>query len=66
MPRLDALEVMGEPGDVRETMEVAPAQGGVPLRALAWTETRDAAEPIHEGFVEAPMADASGAFLPSA
>lgn len=49
MPRLDELESVGEPGNIRREMDVEPAGGGPPIRAQAWPKTREAADPIHDG-----------------
>ena|SRR5437588_5203170 len=50
--RLDALESIGEPGNLRVPIEVAPLGGGASCTALVYMKSRALADPIHTDYLE--------------
>ncbi|MBZ9742012.1 MULTISPECIES: gamma-glutamylcyclotransferase family protein [unclassified Mesorhizobium] len=50
--KLDRLESIGKPGNLRECISVEPIEGGQPLLALAYFKARHLAEPVHTGYLD--------------
>lgn len=52
LAKLDRLESVGKPGNLRLSIEVEPAEGGQPLLAFAYFKARHLAQPIHTACLE--------------
>jgi gamma-glutamylaminecyclotransferase len=51
LDRLDAMESVGKPGNIRSSIEVAPLKGGAPCMAFAYMKSRALADPIHSDYL---------------
>ena len=51
LARLDAMESVGQPGNLRISVHVAPVQGGAPCTAFAFMKSRALADPIHSAYL---------------
>jgi gamma-glutamylaminecyclotransferase len=52
LPRLDALESVGQPGNTRIVVEVEPLGPGRACRAIVYVKSPELASPIHSGYLE--------------
>ena len=52
LKRLDAVESVGMPGNLRIEIEVAPVKGGSRVRAFAYSKSAELATPVHSDFLE--------------
>lgn len=50
--RLDELESVGKPGNLRVLIEVEPVAAGSRVSAFAYMKQRELAEPAHSGFLD--------------
>jgi len=51
LARLDKMESIGQPGNFRVAIEVAPVDGGKSSIAFAYMKSRALAEPIHSDYL---------------
>ena len=51
LARLDRMESVGQPGNFRTAIEVAPVGGGAPCTALAFLKSRALADPVHSDYL---------------
>jgi gamma-glutamylaminecyclotransferase len=51
LARLDAMESVGQPGNLRILIDVAPLHGGASTRAYAYMKSRALADPIHSEYL---------------
>ncbi|WP_183748185.1 gamma-glutamylcyclotransferase family protein [Rhizobium sp. BK196] len=49
--KLDRLESVGKPGNLRVAIEVEPVVGGPAWSALVYLKSRQLADPIHSGYL---------------
>ena len=52
LERIDAVESVGVPGNLRIEIEVEPVEGGASVRAFAYAKSAALATPAHSGFLE--------------
>jgi gamma-glutamylaminecyclotransferase len=52
LSRLDALESVGRPGNMRIVVEVEPLDGGFVCRAIMFVKSPELASPVHSGYLE--------------
>jgi gamma-glutamylaminecyclotransferase len=50
LARLDGIESMGQPGNLRLAIDVTPIRGGAPETALVYMKSRALADPIHSEY----------------
>jgi len=51
LARLDEMESVGQPGNFRIPIDVAPVYGDAPCTAFAYMKSRALAEPIHTDYL---------------
>jgi len=51
LARLDVIESVGKPGNLRIPVDVAPVDGGEPCTAFAFMKSRALADPIHSEYL---------------
>jgi gamma-glutamylaminecyclotransferase len=52
LARIDLLESLGKPGNLRITIMVAPLGSGSKCEAFAYAKTPDLATPVHSGYLD--------------
>ena len=51
LAQLNALESLGQPGSLQDTIEVLSDRNGEVIRAMVYFKSRDLAKPIHSGYL---------------
>ncbi|MBZ9850716.1 gamma-glutamylcyclotransferase [Mesorhizobium sp. CA14] len=51
LSRLDRLESVGAPGNLRVPVEVEPFEGGTSILAQVYMKSRHLADPVHSGYL---------------
>lgn len=51
LSRLDRLESVGAPGNLRLPVEVEPLEGGLSTLAQVYMKSRHLADPVHSGYL---------------
>ena len=51
LARLDAMESVGQPGNLRIPVDITPVQDGAPCTAFAFMKSRALADPIHSDYL---------------
>nr|WP_245418778.1 gamma-glutamylcyclotransferase family protein [Mesorhizobium sp. WSM3864] len=52
LARLDRIESVGQPGNLRVPIEVEPIEGGPHVLAQAYMKSRRLADPVHSGYLD--------------